>query len=392
MSVKPISENWLPADSVTIENTFGSLSDNVIATYSNLPTLIYKGIEYIRSRNNEGSLLLVSDSDQDGDVNVANELVNDLTAMMNNKPVTINIADFTTQSDSYHYIGNQYYYANEYLYYHLARVTKGNYCRMKNSFNTFSELLNNAFQKLDGSIQTFDLYTTMKEGFCYGRYDVNSTSAQPSYSTLPIMQVGRYNGSFPFSIKASGLYRNKGFSTNIELDKSRAFAGDSNTRKAWAGNYIRSLELSGDKSNETISEIIFVSMSNRVLSLYTAFLALEPEMAPKENDEQNSDVRELGTAANIKMSASPNPFSTGTEIKLDLTEGIKTEGMTINIYDMMGNIVKALTPAALVSGSSSVEFNWTGDDDSGRPLPDGTYLLVINTPQGRQVFKLIIMR
>jgi hypothetical protein len=46
-------------------------------------------------------------------------------------------------------------------------------------------------------------------------------------------------------------------------------------QEAWAGNTIQSLE-SQAQTNDVINEIVFYSLDERVLSIYSAFLCLEP--------------------------------------------------------------------------------------------------------------------
>ncbi|HXH19712.1 MAG TPA: hypothetical protein VNJ07_11585, partial [Chitinophagales bacterium] len=66
--------------------------------------------------------------------------------------------------------------------------------------------------------------------------------------------------------------------------------GDTLTRKIWAGNFIYAREQE-QQLNSTKREIIDTSLANRVLSLYTAFLALEPNdtISACETCEDDSD-------------------------------------------------------------------------------------------------------
>jgi len=61
----------------------------------------------------------------------------------------------------------------------------------------------------------------------------------------------------------------------------------------WEG-ILKSLE-SQNKTNDIVAEIINISMNNRILSLYTAFLALEPNFIPDEDNEDGelSDAEDL---------------------------------------------------------------------------------------------------
>jgi len=68
----------------------------------------------------------------------------------------------------------------------------------------------------------------------------------------------------------------------------------------------------------------------------------------------------------------PNPFRFETSISYQRPESGQC---IIRIYDLSGRCVKTLMNAQGLSGNG--EMKWRGSDDSGNPVPPGTYILVI---------------
>ena len=101
------------------------------------------------------------------------------------------------------------------------------------------------------------------------------------------MQVGKYSGDFPFEVEVSGSYASELFSHNLEITKSEAFVTDSVLSQFWYGNEINKMESSSNYSYTAINDIIDVSIKNRVLSQYTAFLSLEPSQLDQLEKIQN---------------------------------------------------------------------------------------------------------
>ena len=169
-------------------------------------------------------------------------------------------------------------------------------------------------------------------------------------------------------------------------------------RRIWNGNYIRTLE-NGTKSNEIIKDIINVSLNHRVLSLYTAFLALEPWRMPQysyeydQGEKKDNNPTGVGEETTIStdfavLKAFPNPFSEKINIEVgSLLSG--TVVQSVNIYDVLGNRVKTIN---INSTSSDLQLEWLGDDDLGNKLNDGLYIIVINTTSGAIKLKVVIQR
>ncbi len=394
LSVKRYSQVWLPADSATIERAFASLSNSFLAMYSNLPPLLESGITFVKSKGEDGSIVLVANSDQASNQIIANQLLTDLRALTPKLP-PIHIADFTSQNYSGSYIGGTWYPANEYFYSTLARLSNGSYNTIRTSSN-FPSLIASRFDALNGVMTVFDFYTTMKSGFCYARYNL---SAATQAISAPVVQTGKYNGTIPFIVQASGLMQSKPFSKTIELGQSTAFFGDTTNKAIWAGNYIRSLETTAQQNNATMREIVDNSLQYRVLSLYTAFLALEPNdtVKPCTTCRDESKLSPQQTAVNTTvardtalLAASPNPFTTETTLSAELPSGTESHTVTFDIYNVLGQKIRTLQTTESGTGSSKrLSARWLGDDGSGEKVRVGIYFFAVSTPTNRFMLKII---
>lgn len=392
-------EKWFAADAAGIAQAFGNVGPNPLSSYSSLPPLLANGIDFVRQNGNDGSLLLLANSDQAGDYRVANPLLNDVLAGMSSL-LPVHIADFADQNVAYYYNGGRYYQGNEYFYENLSRRTSGNYLRIQQAQGSFAGLLTLATQALNGFIDSFDLHTEVAGGFCYGRFDLGGVTAQATYLDRPILQVGRYVGDFPFVIEASGFFRGTPFSRVIRLTENEIAPADTLAEEIWVGNNIARLEAQPSPSNEMIREIIEASVSERVLSRYTAFLALEPNDTVKVcmdcQDETvlvppTSVAEHEGAPADSVLQAYPNPFNAATTLRLRLPANLKSGEVSLRIYTVMGQIVRSYD-VTVETENRLFQFTWDGRNTAGQTLATGTYYAVLQTPAQRYSVKLLMIK
>ena len=83
--------------------------------------------------------------------------------------------------------------------------------------------------------------------------------------------------------------------------------------------------------------------------------------------------------------ASPNPFATKTELKLDLPSAARVES---GIYNLRGQKVRGFGPVDLAAGSHA--FSWDGRDDSGSEVASGVYLFRVDA-QDRSLSRKILL-
>jgi Ca-activated chloride channel family protein len=401
VNIQRISEDWIRADSSVIDSIFRELSEDQIAGYSNLPSLLSDGIDFVKNHGNDGSLLLVSSSDQVGDYQSANQLIDDLFELMDPR-LPLHVVNYQNQNYSYNYIGDRNYYGNEYFYLNITRLTSANYYAPPNYYDLnpsfFGGMLADAVQSLNGYISSFDLHTKMNDGFCYARYELNQNISSVFFNK-PILQVGKYNGNFPFIIETSGVYESEPFQLSFTLDESEVFTGDTMSEEIWAGNYIKFLE-GQNQTNENINEIVHFSIEERVLSLYSAFICLEPNMEwgvcydwLTEDDGGVIGVEDSlkSDDDSLSLSAYPNPFNSQINLNVKLPGSFSGENITFRIYDILGQIVKTFEPD-LSAGRKEYRFTWNGVSDNGVYVSSGNYFFIVTTPEKIFTKKLLLLK
>ena len=396
LNIKRAGEDWFAGDSLSIENAFSSVGQNPLASYSNLPALLANAIDFVKSNGNEGFLWLISSSDHVGDYRVANPLIADLLNAMDPIP-PIYVADYSNSNQQYYYIGNRYYLGNEYFYINLTQRTYGNYLNIRETGN-FAVLLNSTAETFSGFIESFDLYTTLQAGFCFGRFNLNPIGTA-IFLDRPILQVGKYNGDFPFIVQTSGVYKAQPFSKTTIVELGSAQEADTLAAEIWAGNYISALEAQPE-SNEIIGQIINASLDERVLSRYTAFLALEPgdtvEVCFDCQDESgvviSVDEKNANAASDsLLLRAYPNPFNAETTINLNLPSGVKVEDMSLKIYNLLGQVVRTF-PLTPVAQSDAKQIVWDGRNEAGEAVATGIYYVIFRTPARKATLKLLMVK
>ncbi|MBK8944152.1 MAG: T9SS type A sorting domain-containing protein [Ignavibacteriae bacterium] len=404
-TINRISENWISADSNSIENTFNNLTQNLLSDYSNLPSLLSNGIQFINGKNNEGQIILLANSDNVGEAEVANSLIEDLMKMMN-EIFPINVGNFQENYTNWYYYGGIDYLGNSYFYQNLTRLTGGNLFSTDYQ-NSFNAMINNLFTSLNSLLSTYDLHTALDNGFTYGRFDFNTNDNLVSLNT-PILQIGKYIGTFPFNIEFNGIYDGTPFSNSEEVTDKNTIIADSISDVIWAGKFISTIEGNYDYyysnlTNQEIYEIIDLSVNKKVLTKYTAFLCLEPGMEiditdPNQfiddgNGEWVVDVEETEEINSDTLFTSyPNPFNNQTTIKIRLSNKINPETATFKIYNVLGQVVKTFIPSANINETKEFEFFWNGENDNNSYVASGNYFFVMQHAGKVKTLKLVLVK
>jgi Ca-activated chloride channel family protein len=377
------SNKWVAASQENIEAAFKSLN-NPLSSYSNMATLIGNGIDFIKSNGNDGKIILVSDADQYGDFQVANKLINDILALMKPK-IQFHISDYQSINFPYFYIDGQYFQGNSYFYANLSRMTLGSYQSVNSGFSV-SDVIGESFKYTAGSLNSFDLHTTVTSGFCYGRYTLAGDN-KIAYLNNPILQVGKFKGDFPFIVEISGEYKNKLFSQKIEIQEENAMNIDTMAELMWTGQYIKDLE-SGQQRNDIINEIIYNSTENRILSKYTSFLCLEDTTQICYDCLDESEIL-IGTDTKgislDSLSIYPNPFVDILTIELNCSDPSKINELAV--YNITGEKIYQFDISEIHAGNNTL--SWNGSDSKQQIVKSGVYLLVYKTSGGTKTIKLL---
>lgn len=401
-SNKFASDEWVPGSKNEIEQLFDHISDQEIYNYSNLPNLLQDAIDYTAGEQGNTVVVLVTNSDNYSSQDAANTLYTYLKEYSNGSLPRISVLDMYNLGDNWNYFGGQYFQANEYLYNLLTQNTNGEY-KQYNGWNGNLQTTLKQLLSVSGRLLTsFDLLTSVDDGFCYGRYNLNK-QGNTFYMDETVIQTGKYYGNMPFEIQVSGMSQGEVFQKNITLIPLQSYASDTVLAQIWAGNQVLALENITGYDNAIIDEIIKLSVDNRVLSRYTAFLAIDPAMreAAEQNQEENNQWLEDDIWFDIalpvtlnesnheqnsntpEVQAYPNPFTNIITIALN---GIDiTQNSIIQVFNISGQLVKVFNNLA----AGQVEIYWDGTDNSGNMLDAGVYYLTITSEGNIYTVKVI---
>ena len=83
----------------------------------------------------------------------------------------------------------------------------------------------------------------------------------------------------------------------------------------------------------------------------------------------------------------PNPFNPVTSVKLYVPAQSQ---LAVGVYDIMGRKVRTLHEGAVSSGWHTLV--WDGQDDSGSRQASGVYFMRAETTEGRQTYKLTLVK
>ncbi|MCP5062573.1 MAG: T9SS type A sorting domain-containing protein, partial [Ignavibacteriae bacterium] len=208
-----------------------------------------------------------------------------------------------------------------------------------------------------------------------------------------------YNGSLPFKIEFAGVHNNEAFSESYTIEEENIFNSDSVSKSIWAGNFINNLENDNYYlTNEEINEIIDFSIDNRVLSLYTAFICLEPGLggeiyydAEDESDIIISVEDTEETKTDSIFQAYPNPFNNQTTIQIRMNKEIDLATASFKIYNVLGKVVKSFEPSSNLD-TKELKFIWNGKNDNNSTVSSGHYFFVMNYAGKVKSLKLLLMK
>ncbi len=180
---------------------------------------------------------MFSSSVSEGDLGVSNELIRELSLIKGNTEIPFYIVDYARHNAPNYRINNRNYWGNEYFYHNWSRLTKGDYAQQYYCCSDFNLLSAGVVDVMTTEKADLDLHTSLQSGFCYNRYNLNQIG---EVTTLrqPILQVGRYQGNWPFVVELSGKYANNLFFNATAVPLTETYVTDSTRCRHLAGNYI----------------------------------------------------------------------------------------------------------------------------------------------------------
>ena len=156
-------------------------------------------------------------------------------------------------------------------------------------------------------------------------------------------------------------------------------AGDTN----WLYTY-NALGNSGDFANRVVyglDGVIYAAGKSEGSGTYDDFIVIS--LNPTGIEER----KKTGLKQGAGIMVIPNPFRSRTTLSL---QGRGKSGV-LNIFDITGRLVKTFDHIA-GDGASVVTINWSGMNNTGRPLPSGIYFAILSTSDATYTARLVLAR
>jgi len=111
-------------------------------------------------------------------------------------------------------------------------------------------------------------------------------------------------------------------------------------------------------------------------------------LAPVSDKRGGKDGQSPDTPLRTELQRlSPNPFNPQTRVRFTLKEPGTVE---LSVYDVMGRLVKRLARGRWSAGEHVL--TWHGEDDKGRSLASGVYLVQFKANGQQQVRRALLVR
>ncbi|MDX1942511.1 MAG: T9SS type A sorting domain-containing protein [Saprospiraceae bacterium] len=389
-NTNPVSNSWIPADSISIEMIFSQLNASSIVDYSNIPSMLNSAISFIKNNGKHGEVLLIANSETINTLSAAEQLLEDIDLATEGSSITFYIVDFLNfGSGNRYYKDGRYFLANEYFYLNLAQQSNGYFSKYENNNATLQQNLLIMFEEMNAIKGVLDLRTRLESGVCFNRYEIESIDLVFNF-TKPILQVGRFKGDFPFIIEANGWIDTTALRATFTLTENEVPISDTLLQEIWSGLRVEYLDQHQSPIREIILQIIDESLRQRVLSRHTAFMALEPGITAEPcfdciggNVIVVSD-KDLSIEGLSDVRIAPNPFHERVTIVLEFSEMRDLKDFQFMVYNLAGQQVHSFIDVA-VGVTNRLELTW----DANQNIAPGVYLFVIQTPQGKYTSKLV---
>lgn len=397
--ITQLSNQWLDGSPTTLFDNLDALPSS-LDNASNLYPLLEEGIRFIKENEGTGDIVVVCNSNSIPWNNRADSLIN----LIGTDDIRVHIINYQTENFYYEDIWNGpdfHTYYNQFFYKRLTLHTSGSLHGSLEGSNSIWSSISATMRSIKNQNQIFELQTSLSDGFTYQKYNPAFYGQSLSYQQ-PIMEVGRFTGDGDMEIEFSGIGDTSFVFDAVRVTESAMVAADSLTREIWMGHKIREMEAYVSNTNDQ-QEIVELSKTERVLSKYTAFLALDLEQGAEPcfncwdiNNFVIVDTEEFEEESlDITIQTFPNPFTDFVTISIEMTNinqsSPSINEATLEIHDRFGRLVYTKNIMDL-NRTTSYQTIWDGVGNSGTKMPSGIYYLTVKTKRSVQTATLSLIR
>ncbi len=152
-------------------------------------------------------------------------------------------------------------------------------------------------------------------------------------------------------------------------------------------SYKTHVDLQGQGDTSSRTEYSFTDKTIASEANYTYRLS-DVSIEGKKNVVASTSVQVEALPTTTQLFAAyPNPFNPSTTVRYQLSKETDVE---ISVYNTLGSHIKTLYCSHQSAGSYQVD--WNGTDEAGNNIPTGTYLIRMQTGQGTQTQKVLLVK
>ncbi len=233
------------------------------------------------------------------------------------------------------------------------------------------------FDDLSSKLIEIDLRIKPENGFTFENYLLKNTRSG-------FMQIGRFRGAPPFTIESVILEDTTVYNKKITINDAHSSEETDLYHQIHTGHKI--LKLEKDNLTANRSKIVNLSIANRILSRFTAFLALEPTLQQPCTDctDESSTGTEDNESKSMHIVSYPNPFFETCTLEITgIQAGEKVN--SVQLYNVMGQEQPVTYTLEQKGEKWLVHIN-------GSLLPAGVYIVKILIGKKIYTYKVIKVR
>jgi len=308
----------------------------------------------------------------------------------------------------YNYDQSQYETQMQSFYGYLCNKSGGNLFFLR--YHSIKNILAALFYEQVSHFQEVEVQTRFASGYAYGKHLI---ALHEGYYPLkfPIMQMGRYKGALPLDLTVLGKLRFAKVQEDLTIDAGDVVPGQETLAKVWKGFQVQGLYREA-QNNTTIMDIMDISLEDRLLTPYTAFLVFrpgdsqgyDPDKAPVVVDNKTGGREGGGDTWNdgptevdstlvedfqFSVQAYPNPFNLAVNIAVTLPLKARATQFTLSIFNTLGQKIRAFD---LKDVQGKTVVRWDGRDNFGEVVSSGVYFAVVTGADFSKSVKLMLLK
>jgi len=388
---------FVPYHSQTCQKMMTQLRNETIPKLNTLPLLLREAVKLFNQQKKAGEIWLITNARSHADpIQTAMEIIQQ-SLNIAQYPLAFKILSNDAQNWPAKYINNQYYPGNDYLYENLARLSKGNFVKLRD------------FQYYDGleamldcvapTINTVEIDPEPFGGLCYSRIPLNQGRINFPI-TQPYYEIGLFDGFDPFSVHYFGMTDGEVYGQDVPINRIQDDTGWPEVAQFWYTRYVQE-RLLEPQSYETIKYIEQISVAQRILTIYSGLVIPGPgekcgfnaltELATAVENPDDRIAEPPEQAKKFTLNAFPNPFNASTTFTWESPDALSHPKIVIRIFNYLGQEVRQFE-IDHSSSDGSVEIFWDGMDKQHQAVASGIYLVMLQAGNQMTNIKVTLLK